>query len=82
MRTKKIGRREVLGAMGAAAGAALAFGCGGSPTSPGHDILDVDDDRIDELPRARSRPTKPPDPIRRSSISSGATFARARPAPC
>jgi protocatechuate 3,4-dioxygenase beta subunit len=34
MRTKKIGRREVLGAMGAAAGAALAFGCGGSPTSP------------------------------------------------
>jgi protocatechuate 3,4-dioxygenase beta subunit len=34
MRTKKLGRREVLGAMGAAAGAALAFGCGGSPTSP------------------------------------------------
>ncbi|MFL6278571.1 MAG: intradiol ring-cleavage dioxygenase [Vicinamibacterales bacterium] len=34
MRTNKIGRREVLGAIGAAAGAALAFGCGGSPTSP------------------------------------------------
>src|SRR3954447_23015703 len=35
MRTKKIGRREVLGAMGAAAGAALAFGCGGPPHRPG-----------------------------------------------
>lgn len=34
MSTKKVGRREVLGAMGAAAGAALAFGCGSSPTSP------------------------------------------------
>ena len=34
MRIKKVGRREVLGAMGAAAGAALAFGCGSSPTSP------------------------------------------------
>src|SRR3954447_15863225 len=34
MRTNKLGRREVLGAMGAAAGAALAFGCGGSPTTP------------------------------------------------
>ena len=33
MSMKKVGRREVLGAMGAA-GAALAFGCGGSPTSP------------------------------------------------
>jgi len=31
--TKKIGRREALGVMGAA-GAALAFGCGDSPTSP------------------------------------------------
>jgi len=34
MSIKKVGRREVLGAMGAAAGAALAFGCGSSPTSP------------------------------------------------
>jgi len=34
MTMKKIGRREVLGAMGAAAGAALAIGCGSSPTSP------------------------------------------------
>ena len=34
MRIKKVGRREVLGAMGAAAGAALTFGCGSSPTSP------------------------------------------------
>lgn len=33
MSTKKVGRREVLGTMGAA-GAALAFGCGGSPTDP------------------------------------------------
>jgi protocatechuate 3,4-dioxygenase beta subunit len=33
MNTKKVGRREALGVMGAA-GAALAFGCGGSPTSP------------------------------------------------
>jgi protocatechuate 3,4-dioxygenase beta subunit len=33
MSTKKVGRREALGVMGAA-GAALAFGCGGSPTSP------------------------------------------------
>ena len=33
MSSKKVGRREVLGAMGAA-GAALAFGCGASPTSP------------------------------------------------
>lgn len=33
MTIKKVGRREVLGAMGAA-GAALAFGCGSSPTSP------------------------------------------------
>jgi len=35
MSIKKIGRREALGAMGAAAGAAIAIGCGsGSPTSP------------------------------------------------
>jgi protocatechuate 3,4-dioxygenase beta subunit len=34
MHIKKIGRREALGAMGAAAGAAIAIGCGGSPTSP------------------------------------------------
>ncbi len=35
MTIKKIGRREALGAMGAAAGAAIAVGCGsGSPTSP------------------------------------------------
>ena len=35
MNIKKIGRREALGAMGAAAGAAIAIGCGsGSPTSP------------------------------------------------
>jgi len=33
MSIKKVGRREALGAMGAA-GAALAFGCGASPTSP------------------------------------------------
>jgi protocatechuate 3,4-dioxygenase beta subunit len=33
MSIKRVGRRELLGAMGAA-GAALAFGCGGSPTSP------------------------------------------------
>jgi len=33
MSIKKVGRREALGVMGAA-GAALAFGCGGSPTSP------------------------------------------------
>jgi protocatechuate 3,4-dioxygenase beta subunit len=31
---KKIGRRELIGAMSAAAGAAVAFGCGSSPTSP------------------------------------------------
>lgn len=34
METKKIGRREAMGVLGAAAGAALAFGCGDSPTSP------------------------------------------------
>jgi hypothetical protein len=35
MSIKKIGRREALGAMGAAAGAAITIGCGsGSPTSP------------------------------------------------
>jgi protocatechuate 3,4-dioxygenase beta subunit len=33
MKRKRISRREVLGTMGAA-GAALAFGCGGSPTQP------------------------------------------------
>ena len=33
MSSKKVGRREALGVMGAA-GAALAFGCGGSPTTP------------------------------------------------
>ena len=33
MSNRKVGRREALGVMGAA-GAALAFGCGGSPTSP------------------------------------------------
>jgi protocatechuate 3,4-dioxygenase beta subunit len=33
MSSKRLGRREALGVMGAA-GAALAFGCGGSPTSP------------------------------------------------
>ena len=33
MSIKKVGRREALGVMGAA-GAAMAFGCGGSPTSP------------------------------------------------
>jgi protocatechuate 3,4-dioxygenase beta subunit len=33
MSTRKVGRREALGVM-SAAGAALAFGCGGSPTSP------------------------------------------------
>jgi protocatechuate 3,4-dioxygenase beta subunit len=33
MSLKKVGRREALGVM-SAAGAALAFGCGGSPTSP------------------------------------------------
>jgi protocatechuate 3,4-dioxygenase beta subunit len=33
MSIKRVGRRELLGAMGAA-GAALAFGCGSSPTSP------------------------------------------------
>ena len=32
--SKKIGRREAIGVMGAAS-AALAFGCGGSPTQPG-----------------------------------------------
>jgi protocatechuate 3,4-dioxygenase beta subunit len=34
MHRKKINRRELIGAMGAAAGAAVAFGCGSSPTSP------------------------------------------------
>jgi protocatechuate 3,4-dioxygenase beta subunit len=34
MQRKRIGRRELIGAMGAAAGAAVAFGCGSSPTSP------------------------------------------------
>ena len=34
MHSKKINRRELIGAMGAAAGAAVAFGCGSSPTSP------------------------------------------------
>jgi len=33
MSIKKVGRREALGVMGAA-GAAFAFGCGGSPTGP------------------------------------------------
>ena len=33
MSNRKVGRREALGVMGAA-GAALAFGCGGSPTAP------------------------------------------------
>ena len=33
MSNRTVGRREALGVMGAA-GAALAFGCGGSPTSP------------------------------------------------
>ena len=33
MGIRKVGRREALGVMGAA-GAAMAFGCGGSPTSP------------------------------------------------
>ncbi|HEU4935724.1 MAG TPA: hypothetical protein VFT39_04655 [Vicinamibacterales bacterium] len=33
MSMKKVGRREALGAIGSA-GAALAFGCGSSPTSP------------------------------------------------
>jgi len=33
MTSKRIGRREAIGTMGAA-GAALAFGCGDSPTSP------------------------------------------------
>ena len=33
MSNRKVGRREALGVMGAA-GAALAFGCGSSPTSP------------------------------------------------
>ncbi len=33
MSNRKVGRREALGVMGAA-GAALAFRCGGSPTSP------------------------------------------------
>ena len=33
MSSKRIGRREALGVMGAAS-AALAFGCGGSPTEP------------------------------------------------
>jgi protocatechuate 3,4-dioxygenase beta subunit len=33
MTTRKVGRREAIGVMGAA-GAALAFGCGGSPTGP------------------------------------------------
>ena len=34
MQSRKINRRELIGAMGAAAGAAVAFGCGSSPTSP------------------------------------------------
>ena len=34
MKTKRINRREVIGAMGAAAGAALGFGCSNSATSP------------------------------------------------
>ena len=34
MTTKRINRREAIGAMGAAAGAALAFGCSNSSTSP------------------------------------------------
>jgi protocatechuate 3,4-dioxygenase beta subunit len=34
MSSKKLNRRELIGAMGAAAGAAVAFGCGTSPTSP------------------------------------------------
>src|SRR5262245_44552163 len=34
MSIKKIGRREALGVMGAAASAAIAIGCGSSPTSP------------------------------------------------
>ena len=33
MKSRTFGRREALGIMGAA-GAALTFGCGGSPTSP------------------------------------------------
>ena len=34
MHSTKINRRELIGAMGAAASAAVAFGCGSSPTSP------------------------------------------------
>jgi protocatechuate 3,4-dioxygenase beta subunit len=34
MTTKRINRREAIGAMGAAAGAALAFGCSNAATSP------------------------------------------------
>jgi protocatechuate 3,4-dioxygenase beta subunit len=34
MQSRKFNRRELIGAMGAAAGAAVAFGCGSSPTSP------------------------------------------------
>ena len=34
MTTKRINRREAIGAIGAAAGAALAFGCSNSSTSP------------------------------------------------
>ena len=34
MKTKRINRREAIGAMGAAAGAALGFGCSNSATSP------------------------------------------------
>ena len=34
MKTKRINRREIIGAMGAAAGAALGFGCSTSATGP------------------------------------------------
>ena len=44
MHSKKINRRELIGAMGAAAGAAVAFGCGSSPDQPDVDLHDHDDD--------------------------------------
>ena len=43
MQSRKINRRELIGAMGAAAGAAVAFGCGSSPTSPTDDDHHHDD---------------------------------------
>ena len=48
MHSRKINRRELIGAMGAAAGAAVAFGCGEFSDEPDVDVHDHDHDHGDE----------------------------------